>query len=139
MKQFILINIFISSIIHFNSYGDYFPHEDKWMMSILQSKSLIWSDREMDVKFTLTKKKQIKVKLVFSTSVYDYDRSWRKKVIKRMNYLYPKIIKEVYKYSSKELLSIFDPRLDIEWQIYLSKSLYGEFKQGKLLWKKGIY
>lgn len=120
-------------------YCDYFPHEDRWMISILQSKSLVWNEKEFKISFSLTKAKKIRVQLVFDTTYYDYDRKWRSKVIQKMNILYPKIVKQVYKYGSQELLIVFEAKLDIEWEIYLSSSLYGTFKQGKLHWKKGIY
>ncbi|MCJ8347895.1 hypothetical protein MJH12_20355 [bacterium] len=84
--QWMIFGIYLSSTLCF---CDFFPHEDKWMMSILQSKSTVWSSRLMDVKFSLSRKKKIQVILVFSSSLYDYDRQWRKKVVRRMNLLFP--------------------------------------------------
>ncbi|MCO4783472.1 MAG: hypothetical protein KC646_14190 [Candidatus Cloacimonetes bacterium] len=120
-------------------YCDYFPHEDRWMISVLESKALLWKEKDFQTKFSFTREKKVKVQLIFSSSYYDYDRKWRSRVIQKMNLLYPKIVHQVLKFGSQDLLSVFEPKLDIEWDIYLSSSLYGEYKQGKLRWKKGIY
>jgi hypothetical protein len=121
------------------AYCDYFPHEDRWMISVLDSKAIIWNEKDFKIKFSFTRKKKVKIQLIFNSTYYDYDRQWRSRVIQKMNILYPKILQQVYKYGSQDLLSIFEAKLDIEWEIYLSSSLYGMYKQGKLHWKKGIY
>ena len=119
--------------------AEFFPTDSRFMMEILRSKQREWTRDGFFYELELQKSEKLLVKLWVPAFVYDFDPKWRVQALAYMKFLYPRIVKQIRKYASDEFLSVFDPKLDIEWEIYLKNSLYGTFRQGKLKWKRGIY
>ena len=119
--------------------AEFFPTDERYLTQILSLKQRDWTRDGITTKVTLLKDEKILIKVVVPSSFYLFERNWRMHVEAFIRSISPKVNKIIRNYASAEFLSVFDPRFDIRWDIYLHNTLYGRFYAGKLSFKKGLY
>ena len=118
---------------------EFFPSASRWMFTMLNIKSRQWSRQGWKVEVSPAKAKKIQISLHVPRDLYLQGPKWRKEALSSMKVLSPKIISVIRKYSPREYLQLFDPKFDIIWVVLLGETPYGIYKDGKLLWKRGIH
>ena len=121
-------------------FGDeFFPTHDRYLIQMLNLKQRDWTRDGMTSEVQLLKNEKILVKIKVPSRFYLFERQWRKHVEAFIMSISPKIEKIIRSYASDEFLSVFEPKYDLQWDIYLHNSLYGYIRNGKLSFKKGFY
>jgi|SaaInl4_135m_RNA_FD_contig_71_220338_length_5739_multi_4_in_0_out_0_5 hypothetical protein len=118
---------------------EFFPSARRWMFTMLNIKSRQWSKNGWKVEVLPTKGKKVQIRLHVPRDLYLQGPKWRKEALSSMKFLSPKIISIIRKYSPREYLQLFDPKFDIIWVVLLGETPYGIYRDGKLLWKRGIH
>ena len=132
--------LFIFFLIQFQVYSvDFFPTDDRYLQQILNLKQREWTRDGITTLVTLLKDEKILIKVVVPSAFYLFKRDWRVHVEAFIRSISPKVNKIIRSYASAEFLSVFEPRLDIRWDIYLHNTLYGRLHAGKLSFKEGLY
>tara|TARA_Y100000589_G_scaffold212531_1_gene200304 strand:- start:17841 stop:18254 length:414 start_codon:yes stop_codon:yes gene_type:complete len=126
--------------LQINVYGlEFFPTDERYLIQLLDFKQRDWTRDGITTKVELLENEKILIKIVVPSSFYLFEREWRLHVQAFIRSISPKVNKIIRRYASEEFLSIFEPHLDIRWDIYLHKTLYGRLHAGKLRFKKGLY
>ena len=132
--------LFIFFLIQFQVYSvEFFPTDDRYLQQILNLKQREWTRDGITTLVTLLKDEKILIKVVVPSAFYLFERDWRVHVEAFIRSISPKVNKIIRSYASAEFLSVFEPRLDIRWDIYLHNTLYGRLHAGKLSFKEGLY
>ncbi len=132
--------LFIFFLVQFQVYSvEFFPTDDRYLQQILNLKQREWTRDGITTLVTLLKDEKILIKVVVPSAFYLFERDWRVHVEAFIRSISPKVNKIIRGYASAEFLSVFEPRLDIRWDIYLHNTLYGRLHAGKLSFKEGLY
>ena len=132
--------LFIFFLVQFQVYSvEFFPTDDRYLQQILNLKQREWTRDGITTLVTLLKDEKILIKVVVPSAFYLFERDWRVHVEAFIRSISPKVNKIIRSYASAEFLSVFEPRLDIRWDIYLHNTLYGRLHAGKLSFKEGLY
>ena len=118
---------------------EFFPTDERYLIQLLDLKQRDWTRDGITTKVTLLKDEKILIKVIVPSSFYLFERNWRVHVEAFIRSISPKVNKIILSYASAEFLSVFEPSLDIRWDIYLHNTLYGRLHAGKLRFKKGLY
>ena len=132
--------LWIIFLVQFHVYSvEYFPTDERYLIQLLDLKQRDWTRDGITTKVTLLKDEKILIKVIVPSSFYLFERNWRVHVEAFIRSISPKVNKIIHSYASAEFLSVFEPSLDIRWDIYLHNTLYGRLHAGKLSFKKGLY
>ena len=132
--------LFIFFLVQFQVCSvEFFPTDDRYLQQILNLKQREWTRDGITTLVTLLKDEKILIKVVVPSAFYLFERDWRVHVEAFIRSISPKVNKIIRSYASAEFLSVFEPRLDIRWDIYLHNTLYGRLHAGKLSFKEGLY
>ena len=132
--------LWIFFVLQFQIYSaEFFPTDERYLTQLLNLKQRDWTRDGITTKVTLLKDEKILIKVVVPSSFYLFERDWRIHVEAFIRSISPKVNKIIRNYASAEFLSVFEPRLDVRWDIYLHKTFYGRLHAGKLSFKKGLY
>ena len=138
MIRFNFLWIILILYINANS-AEFFPTDERYLTQLLNLKQRDWTRDGITTNVELLEDEKILIKVVVPSSFYLFEKDWRLHVQAFIRSISPKVNKTIRRYASEEFLSVFEPRLDIRWDIYLHNTLYGRLHAGKLSFKKGLY
>tara|TARA_Y100000589_G_C27080233_1_gene599299 strand:+ start:661 stop:1077 length:417 start_codon:yes stop_codon:yes gene_type:complete len=132
--------LWIILILQINAHSaEFFPTDERYLMQLLNLKQRDWTRDGITTHVELLEDEKILIKVVVPSSVYLFQKDWRLHVQAFIRSISSKVNKTIRRYASEEFLSVFEPRLDIRWDIYLHNTLYGRLHAGKLGFKRGLY
>lgn len=118
---------------------DFFPTQDRYLLQMLELKQRDWTRDGMITEVKLLKNEKILINVRIPSQFYLFERNWRTHAEAFIRSIFPKVVQLIRRYASDEFLSVFDPKYDIQWDIYLHNTLYGRIRDGKVGFKKGLY
>ena len=132
--------LWIILILCINAHSvEFFPTDERYLMQLLNLKQRESTRDGITTHVELLEDEKILIKVVVPSSFYLFEKDWRLHVQAFIRSISPKVNKTIRRYASEEFLSVFEPRLDIRWDIYLHNTLYGRLHAGKLSFKRGLY